>query len=217
MSGGRFLVSLREVMNSEKIISLKSLLKENIDFQSDDIHSVPPVDNLNEIGMKLNQMENEIMDASLTTDSEEVCMYVSGYVIKKLVKRFKCVECENALVSNDQHSHCDRYIKLLNRGGLVIPGSIFVSFVGKCFSTLDYIHKTLLELSSDTLRKSAEVFVDNYVPPLDLGCPKHHELCRRWTIRTVVNIFFNNDTKISNGLVRGDAVKQFKARHFKKI
>ena len=32
MSGGRFLVSLREVLNSERILACRSLIKVNIDF-----------------------------------------------------------------------------------------------------------------------------------------------------------------------------------------
>ena len=37
MSGGRFLVSLREVLNSERILSSRSLIKENINFWEEDI------------------------------------------------------------------------------------------------------------------------------------------------------------------------------------
>ena len=38
MSGGRFLVSLiREVMNSERILSCRSLIKEDINFWEEDI------------------------------------------------------------------------------------------------------------------------------------------------------------------------------------
>ena len=38
MSGGRFLVGLREVNSSEKIIKIKSLLKEDISFWDEDLH-----------------------------------------------------------------------------------------------------------------------------------------------------------------------------------
>ena len=38
MSGGRFLVSLREVLSSERIIATSSLLKENIDFWKEDLN-----------------------------------------------------------------------------------------------------------------------------------------------------------------------------------
>ena len=34
MSGGRFLVELREVTSSEKIIKIKSLLKEDLDIDN---------------------------------------------------------------------------------------------------------------------------------------------------------------------------------------
>ena len=39
MSSGRFLVSLREVNNSQKILALTSILKENINFWEEDIYS----------------------------------------------------------------------------------------------------------------------------------------------------------------------------------
>ena len=37
MSGGRFLVGLREVNSSEKILKIRSLLKENINFWEEDL------------------------------------------------------------------------------------------------------------------------------------------------------------------------------------
>ena len=38
MSGGRFLVSLREVNNSEQVLALSSILKENIDLWEEEIY-----------------------------------------------------------------------------------------------------------------------------------------------------------------------------------
>ena len=40
MSGGRFLVSLREVLNTERILTCQSLLKENINFWKEDLKPV---------------------------------------------------------------------------------------------------------------------------------------------------------------------------------
>ena len=40
MSGGRFLVSLCEVLNSERILQCRSLLKENVNIWEDDVASV---------------------------------------------------------------------------------------------------------------------------------------------------------------------------------
>ena len=37
MSGGRFLVSLREVLNTERILSCRSLIKNDINFWKEDL------------------------------------------------------------------------------------------------------------------------------------------------------------------------------------
>ena len=39
MRGGRFLVNLREVLNSERILRYRSLIKENINFWEKDLTS----------------------------------------------------------------------------------------------------------------------------------------------------------------------------------
>ena len=39
MRGGRFLVNLREVLNSERILRYRSLIKENINFCEKDLTS----------------------------------------------------------------------------------------------------------------------------------------------------------------------------------
>ena len=39
MSGGCFLVSMRDVNNSEKMLALNSIIKEYIDFQEDNVYS----------------------------------------------------------------------------------------------------------------------------------------------------------------------------------
>ena len=93
MSGGRFLVSLREVVNSEIMILLKSLLKENVDFGAEGI-SDEPINNMEDIIQHLQGMENEIQESTLSQQSEEISVYVTGYIIKNLlhhnkVKRFR--------------------------------------------------------------------------------------------------------------------------------
>ena len=67
MSGGRFLVSLREIVNSEKIILLKSLLKENVDFEAEDI-SDEPINNMEDIIQHLQGIENEIHESTLSQE-----------------------------------------------------------------------------------------------------------------------------------------------------
>ena len=47
MSGGRYLVGLREIITSEKILQMRSLLKENFDFWKMDFKTFRSVVNIN--------------------------------------------------------------------------------------------------------------------------------------------------------------------------
>ena len=39
MSGGRFLVSMKEVNNSERMLALNSIIKEGIDFREENVYT----------------------------------------------------------------------------------------------------------------------------------------------------------------------------------
>ena len=52
MSGGRFLVSLREVYNSEKIISIQSLLKVGVNIWEEDLKDDTVDSDLNSLAYK---------------------------------------------------------------------------------------------------------------------------------------------------------------------
>ena len=214
MSGGRFLVSLREVMNSEKIILLKSLLKENVDFEAEDINDVP-IDNMEEITRNLKNMENEIQESALSQESEEVSVYITGYIIKKLLKRFGCNDCKYLLLS-EENAIEDKYIKLLNRGGLLIPSSNVCLYSSKCFAILEVIFDVLLKYAPNDIRNCAAYFLDKYLPSIVICCSTHNTSSRKWLCRIVSNIYINNNQKISNSEIRKDDVKRFKARQTEK-
>ena len=163
MSGGRFLVSLREVVNSEKIILLKSLLKENVDFGAEDI-SDEPINNMEDIIQHLQGMENEIQESTLSQESEEISVYVTGYIIKKLLKRFNCNDCKHLLLSEENVIE-DKYIKLLNRGDLLIPSSNVCFYSSKCFAILDVIFDVLFKYNQNDIRNCGQYFLNKYLPP----------------------------------------------------
>ena len=81
MSGGRFLVNLRRVLNSERILSCRSLIKESINFQEENIDSdaEESVDPINDL---FDERAAEIMEAILDDDAREVATTISGYVVK---------------------------------------------------------------------------------------------------------------------------------------
>ena len=90
ISGGNFLVGLREIQRSERILKCLSLLKAGIDFriEENDSHQEQPI-----IRDALMECEYDLLDASLSSDSLEVSLLVPGYVDKKLLTRFKCYHC----------------------------------------------------------------------------------------------------------------------------
>ena len=71
MSGGRFLISLREVFNSERILSCRSLIKENINLWEENIDS-DAEESLDSINDLFDERVNEIMEAVLDDDAREV-------------------------------------------------------------------------------------------------------------------------------------------------
>ena len=82
MSGGRFLVRLREATSSEKIIKLKILLKDDIEISNIMDSNVEQDENietlLHQVG--LSRCSGEMV--TLSKDSREVGIYIAGYVAK---------------------------------------------------------------------------------------------------------------------------------------
>ena len=87
MSGGRFLLSLRDVYNSERILPCRSLIKEGISVWDEDLkkHEVPAVSE--ELSPLLNADSNAILECSLDNDSEEVAKTIGWWIDReKIVK-----------------------------------------------------------------------------------------------------------------------------------
>ena len=86
MSGGRVLVSLREVLNSERILQCRSLLKENVNIWEDDVAPVVT----HTLGTFINFIEKDdshLNEAALTDDRNKVATTIAEYIAKKLIKR----------------------------------------------------------------------------------------------------------------------------------
>ena len=88
MSGGHFLVGLREATSSEKIIKFKTLLKDDIDI-SNMIDS--KVEHNEKIETLFHHVEiSRCSDETVTfsEDSRAVAIYIDCYIVKKLKERF---------------------------------------------------------------------------------------------------------------------------------
>ena len=139
MSGGRFLVGLKDANLSEKIIKIKSLLKEgkNIDnsvklCENDD-------DKLEDLLLNVTSMSCNPENTTLSNDSREVAIHIAGYMVKKFKKRLG--DCYIVFLtgdSDDFKSQDISYIQTLSRGGLKIPSLNLANYVCSAFAMLEF-------------------------------------------------------------------------------
>ena len=119
ISGGRFSVSLREILNTE--IKNNSLIKKDRYFWKDDLQPESNEDESYEmIDEILRDRIEELSESVLDDDGLEVAIAISGYIAKNLLKRPNCKDCEKKLIVHDQDFQNDQYLMLLSRGGLSV-------------------------------------------------------------------------------------------------
>ena len=122
---------MREVQNTERILSCRSLIKNDINIWKEDLQK--PESNEGEscemIDEMLRDRIEEISESVLDDDSSEVATTMSGYIAKRLLKRSKCKDYEKRLTVHDQDLQNDQYLTLLSRGGLFVPPKELAEFV----------------------------------------------------------------------------------------
>ena len=87
MSGERFLVGLSEATSSEKIIKLKTLLKDDIDISNIMDSNVEHDENINTLLNHVDLSPCSDKMATLSEDSREAETYKAGYVAKRTNER----------------------------------------------------------------------------------------------------------------------------------
>ena len=209
MSGGRFLVSLKDVVLSDKILKIKSLLKEGFDIDDD-------VKALTEYTLELELFDqsaqvviDKIDQLALSTETKDVSDNVAGYIAKKLQK--VCQNCcDHELFSDNENASA--YLTVLSRGGLKVASPQRQSFVAKSFAVLDAFN-SIIRKSGIPVRKVGEHALDKFLPSSDFdvfSCPIHqHDLYAK-VRRKVANVFFNNQRKRTTENVVSDKVAVFK-------
>ena len=217
MSGGRFLVGLREATSSEKIIKLKTLLKDDIDISNIMDSNVEHDENIETLlhHVDLSCCSDEMV--TLSEDSREVGIYIAGYVAKKLKKRFG--DCCNRLLTD--YSGVENpdflYAQILSRRGLTIPSTNLVNYLYTAFTILEFVDD-LMTKSGLPVRKVADHALIHCFQLFEIfACTTHEAIGRKITNSTAVNIYFNNKRKICTDSVAADGVKTFKKRQSKGV
>ena len=154
MNGGNFLVSLREVQSSEKILLLRTMVKEGINFWEDDsgVFKEMDEDSLMNFHVEISEMANEIISTELSPDSQEVSANVAGYVARQSQERIDCTECAGKVESKGRSTIHSSYINLLSHGGLNLkhPSSALAEFIASAFAILDLTSLVLTRYSVST-------------------------------------------------------------------
>ena len=139
MTGGRFLVGLKYVTSSEKIIKIKSLLKEEIDIDNNVKDTVDNDENIEHLLQDIDFMNCSTDNVALSEDSREVSCHITGYIAKKLKKRYGSC-CNQFLIASPITSESLEYpyIEILSRGGLTVPSLNLANYVSTEFAILDF-------------------------------------------------------------------------------
>ena len=212
---GRFLVGLKDTI-SEKIIKIKSLLKEGIGIDEE-----VKVTGTGE--MEIMKLKKEIVSLGislatlmLSPDSREVAVHIAGYTAKKFLKsvtkksRVYCCKIHiTGCIDLENPDH--EYLITLNRGGLTVPSSSLVNYVCDAFAVLS-VTENVLNRSKLTARNAAKEALSYLMGCCDFTCGKHKVEGQKVVLSTVINVFFNNRRKISTASVRKDNVVSFKKR-----
>ena len=102
-----------------------------------------------------------------------------------------------------------KYLQDLSREYLIIPPTPLKDFVNSCFTVLEYTNEFI---SNEVKLATADFILHEYVSKSIFTCDTHVDLCYKFCIRTIANIYYNNKRKLSCYTVKKYAVKSFKRR-----
>ena len=125
MRGGNFLVGLKNTI-SEKIIKIKSLLKEGIDIDEEVKVTGTGEMEIMKLKKEIDSLGISLDTLMLSPDSREVAVHIAGYTAKKFLKSVtKKIEsscCCKIHITGciDLENPDHEYLITLNRGGLTV-------------------------------------------------------------------------------------------------
>ena len=207
MSGGRFLVSLKEIYRSESIVKLKTFLEMNIELTT----ITSPI--TDEESIALHDFVQEIIGEdfnhiTISQDAIEVITFLSGYISRSLLKNIDCEECKRALNIDPVSSS---YLDDLNKGGLKLPTSSLNNYTQCAFSILDYLKQRILELeipskvvTQSILDRLSSEWDDSFV------CPEHSLNGRHKVNSIISNCFLKNLARDVSETRRRDQLRECK-------
>ena len=130
--------------------------------------------NSDKVEKEISLLSTELLECQLSEDSMQVGVTIAGYIAKKLSKRSKCQVCPSKGIAIDDDIAHDEYLKLLSRGGLIVPSPSLSHFVGHVFSILDFISSIVLKYASSFPAKQlGELILLKLFDTVNFTCQGH--------------------------------------------
>lgn len=209
LSGGNYLVSVRQLLESERKLKLLSVMKFNgaKDFEQH------VIDEENGSSVVLNDLSSQIDVEALPEVSEDemnAIFYVSGYVIKSYLKRKKCKSCDNILKYDDLPLYVNEeyfddistvrseniFLNLMDRGGLCKPSDNTIAITTLCYQVYmmltetESLKRTFLSVDNHSCIFSSLVLNLSVSKPIITVCEDDHEF-----VKNIAISMFNTMTK----------------------
>ena len=98
-----------------------------------------------------------------------------------------------------------------------MPGLSLTDFTFQTFTILHYISPTIHEVTKNkSIRKIAENFLPKHLNKVvNFACVNQEDWAVVFSVQACINIFYNNEQKITNQSIRKDQIKDFKKRQTK--
>ena len=140
------------------------------------------------------------------------------YTAKKLSKGKVCVICKVKMIADETSIWYDEYLRTLSRVSLICPSPPLRDFVFQSIGTLDYLSQIVHNITQIiSVRIAAgEVLSDLQTDCTNFTCMKHDQWGKKFTIYSVVNIFYNNKQKKVKDFFQKAQVTDFKKWQRKK-
>ena len=191
-------ISLKDVICSENILKIRSLVKEGFEITSikstdGELHGR----DLQNLCSSVRSMIND-KHICLSEASKQISDHIAGCIAHQTRKLCEGC-CDEKLCIHDQDESCTSYHKNLSRGGLIVASKGLRECVAQGFAYLD-ASSDIISQSSLPARRVMNPFrpSSSIVEIVHAICEKHEGIIFRRVVRTVTNFFFNNLRKRKN-------------------
>ena len=207
MSGGRFLISAKDVHCSENILKIKSLVKEGFDIDSSMKQNDTSREETDNFLVDVEACLGNIESIELDSNTREVSDNIAGFIVRKAIKLLSDC-CINTTMS-DTPASSPHYIAILSRGKLITPSHDLGDIVAKSFAVLD-ASNGVIKRSKIPSRRAGLAILNRFINLPAIACEKHKDTLSYRIKRTVCNCFFSARCKRSNEKVKEDHVASLK-------